>query len=59
MKIRLIDYDNRFIMVSIDIDGITQLRRIDMKDFPLNLLGMFDAMDDETRALADKTMLIK
>ena len=48
MKIRNLDYDNRTVMISQHVNGITELRRIDMKDFPLTLTGVFDAMGEET-----------
>ena len=43
MNIRNLDYDNRTVMISQHVNGITELRRIDMKDFPLTLTGVFSS----------------
>ena len=47
MKIRNLDYDNLTVMISQNVNGITELRRVDMKDFPLTLTGVFDAMGED------------
>lgn len=54
MKILRLDYDNRVVMISQQVNGITELRRVDMKDFPLTLMGMFGAMGEETSSIADE-----
>lgn len=47
MKIRNLDYDNKVVMISQQVNGITELRRVDMKDFPLTLMGVFGAMGED------------
>lgn len=53
MNIRNLDYDNRTVMISQHVNGITELRRIDMKDFPLTLMGVFEAIGVETSLTDD------
>lgn len=54
MKIHRLDYDNRTVTISQQVNGITELRRIDMKDFPLTLTGVFEAMGEEASLTDDE-----
>ena len=52
MKVRHANWDKKTITVSMVSGNVVELKTIDMRGHPMTLLGMFAAMDDETKKRA-------
>ena len=46
MRILLIDGDTHIVTVAIDHGTHTEMRRLDMRDIPINLCSVMDALGD-------------
>lgn len=57
MRIRNLDYDNRVVTISQQVNGVVELRRIEMKDYPLTLTGVFGAMGEDVSFAEDGELM--